>query len=100
MEATRKVRGLQVVAHERSNGDPVEEHTMVCLRQELSNYGLEHLALIRSGEITIADARTAIWVKAAVSDSVFDLNPGQFEELMKIGFRSAGVLREQLARAS
>lgn len=101
MEAnTKKIGKLLVVVHPPCSDDPVEAKVMEDLRAEASSYGLEQLKLLRTDEINVAEARHRIWVKAAMDDSMNNLTPDQFEELMKIGFRSAGVLREQLAKAS
>lgn len=97
-EPTRKVgKQLVCVVHKPVNdNDPVSELTMENLRKEVDVYGAMLMVEIKSGKTSVNDARYQIRVKAAVDDSVYNLNPGQLEELIRIGFKSAGVLREQL----
>lgn len=98
-EATRKGRGLQVVVHQRRK-DPVSEHEFLCLKAEIEAFGSEQLSLMRVDKVSVDDARYSIRVRAAIMDSEFDLTPDKLEELIRVGFAGAGVLRRQLAKAS
>lgn len=76
--------------------DPVDEYRMNLLREEARKKGLEMLQLMNAKQITIKDAKVACWTWSALQDSAYDLNPEQFDELIQISARTAGVLKSQL----
>lgn len=89
--------GSKLAVVVRKNDDPVEALQMECLRKEASDLGLLKLQELRTNKIRVNEARYSVFVFAIDRCAIFNLTQEQRDELIQIGFRTAGVLRAQLA---
>lgn len=76
--------------------EPPSEEDMVDLRDEIAKFGLGLLQKIEAGDLTHNQARYQVIVRVSLMDCGYETTADQRDELYRVGFRSAGVLKEQL----
>src|ERR1700759_5398220 len=78
-----------VLVTEAYDGPPDEEK-MLELRDEMAKHGLRLLQKLEEGSVTPNQARYQLSVHASLLDCGYETTYEQRDELMRVGFRSAG----------